>query len=192
MGGREPLHVDVRLIAATNRDLQELCKEGKFREDLYFRINPVSLRLPPLRERLDDVEPLARYYLDFFAEHMRLQKPTFSRAFLAFLRNNPWRGNVRELRNVVERALIMQRGPILVPPMRTLEIPLTEGPRALATHVESAEQEVLLEALKRARWNKSQAAKILGMSEGAVRYKMKKYAIEKPTLHPGQQSGAIS
>jgi DNA-binding NtrC family response regulator len=179
VGGREPIHVDVRLISATHRDLREMVTQGTFREDLYFRVAGVALRVPPLRERPEDILPLAEHFLAFFSEALRVPRPGISPAFREHLMNHRWRGNVRELRNLIERELVMQSGAVLMPP-RAAEARHDEPERSLAEQVAGTEAALLKRTLEAAEWNQSLAARALGVSEQAVRYKMRKYGLRRP------------
>jgi Nif-specific regulatory protein len=179
VGGREVSHVDVRLITATHRDIREMVARGTFREDLYFRISAVALRVPPLRERPEDILPLAEHFLAFFSEALRIPRPQLSPAFRDYLLRHPWQGNVRELRNVFEREMVMQSGAVLMPPdpARTGR---EENQQPLPEQVAEAESERLRRALEALGWNQTRAARSLGISEQAVRYKMRKYGIRRP------------
>ena len=110
VGGTEPVQIDVRIIAATQRDLEEEVRAGKFREDLFYHLNVVPLRIPPLREHREDVPELLNYYLDFFATHEKLPYRRFDVGAQNFLRNHAWHGNIRELKNLVQRLLILGTG----------------------------------------------------------------------------------
>ena len=113
LGGERTIKVDVRMLVATNKDLRALIEEGKFREDLYYRINVVHLHLPPLRERRDDIMPLAEFFLKRFSAHFSRPINGFSPGAKRLLLNYPWPGNVRELENIIERAVLMAEGDII-------------------------------------------------------------------------------
>jgi Nif-specific regulatory protein len=181
LGGTTTLKADVRLLAASHRDLERLVAEGTFREDLYYRLNVFPIYLPPLRERKSDIPLLAEYFLNKYAlEH---QKPVtrLSNQALNLLTQYSWPGNVRELENVLERAvLVCDEDTILgihLPP--SLQGQEQGGGRlGLAHQVESLEKELITEALRQTRGNQSQAAQLLDTSLRILGYKIKQYAIE--------------
>ncbi|MBI5837187.1 MAG: sigma 54-interacting transcriptional regulator [Candidatus Eisenbacteria bacterium] len=180
VGGRRTSQVDVRVIAATNRNLRGCVQAGTFREDLYFRLSAVTLEIPPLRDRREDILPLAEHFLEVFAGQMGLPRPEVSPAFREYLLDHPWPGNVRELRNVIERALVSQAGPLLTVPQ-----PLTDSRPAPETmgmgeRRARAESEALRYTLESCGWNQTRTARKLGVSEGTVRYKMRAYGITRP------------
>ncbi len=180
VGGTKIKKVDVRVIAATNKDLQEKIKEGTFREDLFYRLNIVPIHLPPLRERPNDIPLLAEHFLLKYCREMRKNLKKISPAFLDLLKSYSWPGNVRELENIIERIVIMtdeeeiqpQHFPIPVPPQGeriTFQIPRTsEELKELKRHLrdkatEEAEKLFVLQALARNDWNVTKAAKDVGM-----------------------------
>ncbi|HVP38571.1 MAG TPA: sigma 54-interacting transcriptional regulator [Candidatus Saccharimonadales bacterium] len=181
VGGRDALHVDVRVIAATNRDLQERVREGAFRQDLFFRLSAVTLTLPPLRERREDILPLAEHFLELFAGQMGLPRPGLSAPFREYLLRHSWPGNVRELRNVIERALVSQAGPLLNMPQPLID-PEPAAPAVGIGEIQArSEAEQLRHALESCGWNQSLAARRLGVSEGTIRHRMRKLGIDRPS-----------
>ena len=171
LGGRNEQSVDVRVIAATNIAPGEAVQKGKLREDLYYRLNVFALRLPPLRERKDDLAPLIQAFITEFNARNQKSIAGVDREAMRLLEQYAWPGNVRELRNVIERAIILAPGPFIEP--RYLPPPLTEGPAtehrpqvALApgTTVEEAERRLIMMTLEHTRDNKTRAAEILGIS----------------------------
>jgi DNA-binding NtrC family response regulator len=181
VGGNEVLRANARFVAATHRDLNELVREGKFREDLLFRLRVVEIKLPPLRERTEDIEPLVK----LFIEEMRARIPTrvgrLNEAALATLERYAFPGNVRELRNVVERCLIFCRkeevGPEDLPrEVRVQAEPATDSASSMQT-LEETERSQVERALERANWNKSAAARILGIDRTTLYAKIKRYGI---------------
>jgi NtrC-family two-component system response regulator AlgB len=177
VGETRTRHADVRIVAATNRDLEEAVKTGRFREDLLFRLNVVEVTVPPLRERREEILPLARSFLAFFARSTRKPAPDLSpeaeRALLAY----PWPGNVRELRNAIERAVILGSGQVLAPqafPDRIVQhggdVPMVGGDFS----VEQVEREHILRVLARAP-TQEEAARILGVDASTLWRKRRKY-----------------
>ncbi|RME05584.1 MAG: sigma-54-dependent Fis family transcriptional regulator, partial [Deltaproteobacteria bacterium] len=173
VGGVEPIRTDVRIIAATNRDLAKRVQEGSFRQDLYYRINVFPVHLPPLRERKEDILLLAQHFLERFAREMGKKLPKISEGAQQMLREHPWPGNIRELENAIERAIILAQGDTILPehlpfeppvkrrqvaPPPDAEIPfqLPEG----GVNLEALERSLVLQALERCRYNKSQAARL--------------------------------
>jgi two-component system response regulator PilR (NtrC family) len=189
LGGTEEIEADIRIIAATNRDLSKLVSEGKFREDLFYRINVIPVRLPPLRDRLDDIPLLAEHFLVKYAAQIRRPISGISPEALRKLQAYPWPGNIRELENAIERAVALETGPFIeaasLPDHVLSGISASgngngaEGLPAtgfdLERHVEDIEREYIAEALRRAGGVKSRAAELLGMSFRSFRYYMKKY-----------------
>jgi DNA-binding NtrC family response regulator len=182
VGGGKPIQVDVRIVAATNRDLRKLVEQGQFREDLYFRLNVLEIDVPPLRDRKSDIPALAKHFLTRFSMAQERKEPELSPDFVAVLMQSDWPGNVRELQNYIERVLAMNPGPILRPdPLprdlqdRGLAKP-TRG-RRLADTVGDVERRMVVEALRRAEGNQSQAARLLGLTEQSLRYRIRKYGM---------------
>src|SRR5580704_11708968 len=166
VGGEQSIRVTVRVIAATNRDLSELVQQQKFREDLYYRLCVVPVRMPPLRERRDDIRPLADYFLSEFCARNNFKSRRFSDAAFEALEDYHWPGNIRELRNTVERMAILTRGEVLEAESVPVEIRIARsaGTRGnLREAKESAEREHILRALEESKWNVSSAARVLGM-----------------------------
>lgn len=187
VGGGKPVHVDVRIIAATNRDLRRMVNEGSFREDLFYRLAVIPIEVPPLRERKADIPNLAQHFVEHFAQAQERSVPELSDEFLAALMQSDWPGNVRELQNYIERVMAMTSADVLVPtpPPRDLDErdrartrewrPSREG--GLTDAVEEFERRIVEEALERAQGNQSLAARQLGIPEQAIRYRIKKYGL---------------
>jgi len=180
VGGTRDISVDVRVIAATNRDLEERIREKGFREDLYYRLNVLPISIPPLRERREDIVPLAERFLGEFSrdlgKEVRRIEPGAARAMEEY----PWPGNVRELRNIMERAMILTTGKSLGEEDLALKRPgeTAPAPGTLDTlDLEVMERRLINEALSRSRGNQSGAAKLLGISRDTLRYRMKKHGI---------------
>jgi len=182
IGGKEPVTVDVRVIAATNQDIEELIKSGRFREDLYYRLNVCFLTLPPLRERREDIDDLVFYFLTKYSREYGKQVKGVTHEALEKLLGYPWPGNVRELENYVARAVAGTAGKVLTPEDFPLpEERLSEGeipliPLAKAT--EELEKRLIKEALEVAKGNQTQAARILQISRQTLATKIKEYGIK--------------
>ncbi len=183
VGEQRETSVDVRLLSATHKNLSQLVAEGKFREDLFYRINVIELRVPALRERLEDVQELAAAILRRLARRMKIETPTLAADALDLLCSYAFPGNVRELENVLERAMTLSTGGAV----RAVDIQLRASPSAsltdspaagLGDHLEDIERVAIVKALEQTRYNKTAAAKILGMSFRALRYRIKKLGLE--------------
>ena len=208
VGGKEPIQVDVRVVATTNRGMLEMVESGKFREDLYFRLNVIPLALPALRERMDDLPVLVEHFLDKHSRLNKRERPTVSPETMAILRDYRWRGNVRELENVVERALLLCDGKEIKPHNLLMhsqmgkqsinqdlarattsqptsksaeEIPESKD-SALGIEVgmsmKEAEKKLIFETLRETGGNRTKAAKILGISIRTLRNKLNEYRAE--------------
>ena len=199
LGSLRSIHCDVRIVAATNQDLQQRVKDGKFREDLYFRLAVFPIRIPPLRERKNDILPLAEHFLIRYGRTMGRQGLKLSLASQNDLTHYPWPGNVRELENAIQRALLLSDGDLIEPadielhgsqtaaspaiaePQMQLDgTPLAyvsdqESPASGAQDMDSIEREHILKVLKQVGGNRKEAVNILGLSERALRYKLKAY-----------------
>jgi DNA-binding NtrC family response regulator len=185
VGSNEPIRIDVRLIAATNKDLQTEVREGRFREDLYYRLNVVSVHLPPLRHRREDIPALARHFLQKYALANGKTIEGFAAPAMALLERYPWPGNVRELENAVERAVAVSRSPLLLPEDLPAHL---SAPPAPAAGPESAEAPSLLtldemtrrhvvRALEAAAGNKKRAAEILGVDRRTLYRMLERYGM---------------
>jgi two-component system response regulator HydG len=180
VGGEQTLHVDVRIIAATNRDLEQEVEEGNFREDLYYRLNVVTLEVPPLRQRQGDIELLANNFIARFTEKNRRTVDSVSREFMEHLDAYPWPGNVRELENAIERAVILMRGTHLTEKSLPLTVqkhfqahPDRSGTRPAT--LQEAEKELIFQTLEETGGNKSEAARRLGITRKTLQNKLQKY-----------------
>jgi len=182
VGGEQPIRVSVRVLAATNRDLGEMVAQDKFREDLYYRLCVVPVRVPSLRERREDIRPLAEYFLAEFCARNNFRPKAFDPAAFEALEDYTWPGNIRELRNVVERMAILAQGELLQPESVPVEVrfPKNQGPRGnLRETRESAERDHILRALKDAEWNVSGAARTLGMERTNLHKRIRALGIER-------------
>lgn len=179
VGGSESIKVDVRLVCATNKDLRTLSKAGSFREDLYYRVNVVTVQLPPLRERPEDIPVLVQHFLK--KDNARQAAPE---AVMQALKAHTWPGNVRELENAIRRMVALAPGSEL----RAQDLPAeVQGKSAQAGNaagltgdLERIEKNAILAAMNESGWNQSRAARVLGVGRTALQYKMKKYGIQKP------------
>jgi Nif-specific regulatory protein len=183
VGGELPIAVDARLICATHQPLEDLIAQGRFREDLYYRINVFPVFIPPLKERREDILPLAEFFLQDFSEEYGKQIRRISTPAIELLSMYHWPGNVRELRNCVERAVLVCEEEVirtyhLPPTLQTAESSSTEINLSFGEAVGKFEQELLVDALKKSRGNMLQAARDLRVSYRIVNYKVKKYGLD--------------
>jgi two-component system response regulator AtoC len=190
LGGTRTLRVDVRLIAATNRDLTAMVQSGQFREDLYYRLNVVSIEMPPLRDRKDDIVPLARAFIRRFSAELKKKIDGIETDAQKMLMRYNWPGNIRELENTIERAMLLAEGGIIAThDLRLGEVASTTGSRDQAPVVkippsgiplEDIERHALIEALKMSNWVQKDAAELLSISPRVMNYKIKTLGIEFP------------
>lgn len=180
IGGKKPIPIDVRVIVTTNRDLQKLCAEGRFREDLYYRLNVFSIKLIPLRERKDDIPFLAEHFLNIFAASLSKKVKGFSEEAMEFLKNQQWHGNVREFENFIQRAVFLCKGEIIEKDDFLFE-ENTFNKRANGK-LKEMEKELILKTLNEVKGNKTKAAKLLGVSVRTIRNKLKEYRLEDSFL----------
>jgi DNA-binding NtrC family response regulator len=184
VGGSGDIRVDVRVIAATNRDLDEAVAQGKFREDLYYRLNVMQVQMPPLREHAGDIPLLLSFYVDQFNREFRKQVRGASPAALELLRGYRWPGNIRELRNAVERAMLLADGAWLEPEHFPMAVARrsSDGRFDLpeeGVSLEQVERELVMQALQRTGWNHTKAAALLGLNRDQIRYRVEKFGLEK-------------
>jgi len=182
VGGLADVRVDVRVVAATNRDLDKDVKAGKFREDLFYRLQVMPIVLPPLRERRGDVLLLANFYIDQFNREFRKKIHGLSPAAVSLLEQYQWPGNVRELRNAIERAMLLVDRSYLEPQDFTLTrtvSPVEFVLPAEGVKLEEVERQLLVQALDRASGNQTQAAQLLGINRDQVRYRIEKFGLSK-------------
>jgi DNA-binding NtrC family response regulator len=185
VGGNQTIHSDVRIITATNRILEEQVAAGKFREDFYYRINVLNVHLPPLRERRECIAPLAHFLLDKACRSLRKKIDGFSRPVLEMFKAYSWPGNIRQLANTIERAVILEEGHTIqeqnVSIPKPISIPKAAAPKAHTTqHLQDREKEVILEALEESLWIQKDAAELLGISPRALNYKIRKLGLTHP------------
>ena len=188
LGGSRTVKVDVRLVAATNKNLEEAIRRGEFREDLYYRLNVVSVSVPPLRERKEDIVPLASHFVDRFARELKKDVRGLEPAAVRALKRHTWPGNIRELENTIERAVLMAESRFL----QEDDLNLASSGNSSADNVASLnlrlpptgipldelERQAILEALRISNWVQKDAAKFLGISSRVMNYKVAKYEIK--------------
>jgi PAS domain S-box-containing protein len=186
LGGLKDIKLDLRVVAATNKNLREAVKEGAFRQDLYFRLNVIQIVIPSLRDRTDDIIPLARFFVDHYNRKFKRSIEGVSDAAAKLLMAHDWPGNVRELRNAIERAMILEETALITPPSLPISI---SRPDPMAPPVQSAaaelpveglslednERHLLARALEKTNGNQTQAARLLRVTRDTLRYKMKKF-----------------
>lgn len=184
VGGIRDISVDVRIIAATNRDLEQAVQDRSFRPDLFYRLNVIPLTISPLRDRPEDIEPLAQHFLDHFSITLRRPPRTMSRDAVAVLERYGWPGNVREVRNVMERITILEEEPEIGPEQlpdelrlgaRVADLGLGLQLPAAGVDLEELEKDLLRQALERTRGNRTRAAQLLSLSRDTIRYRIEKY-----------------
>jgi two-component system response regulator AtoC len=185
VGGSVDIKVDVRVVAATNRNLQEEVKQGRFREDLFYRLNVLPILLPPLRDRADDIPRLVEFYLDLYNTEFKKHIRGVSPDAIQQLQRYPWPGNIRELRNAVERAMLLSDSETLGAAdfsgasggaMRLgdkVELP------ASGLDLEELERSLVVQALERTGWNQTKAATLLGLNRDQIRYRVEKFQLER-------------
>ena len=188
LGGTRTLRVDVRVITATNRNLPQMVAQGLFREDLYYRLNVVSIDMPPLRERKDDIEQLAKFFLKRFAGELKKNVMGMSPDAQKLLMRYNWPGNIRELENSIERAVLMSEGPLVTSAdLRLGELSTTHASGDAAPVVkipptgiplEEIERQALVEALRMSNWVQKDAAELLAISPRVMNYKIKTLGID--------------
>src|SRR6267154_1582295 len=198
VGGNDSFRIDVRLVAASNRNIVEEVGEGRFREDLYYRVNVVTVTLPPLRDRRGDIPLLANHALAKFGHLAQNRVKEISREAMEVLLDYPWPGNVRQLESAIERALLLCEGDRIMPkdlpqevlarkmPARGVERPRSERFEMPAEGInfENLERDLILQAMERAEWVIAKAAKMLGMSYRTLQYRLDKFGIKKPDGRP--------
>ncbi len=182
LGSAKTIHVDVRMIAATHRDLSAMIRENTFREDLFYRLNVFPIEIPPLRERRQDIPLLVNYFVSKLSRRMRKEIKSIPKQAMELLMNSPWRGNVRELSNFIERAVILSQGDELEVPIAELKASYSRGTSAPASTFQEAERNVIIDALKAASGQISGvggAATRLGLKRSTLQNKMRRLGISK-------------
>jgi len=202
VGSSQIIKVDVRVIAATNKNLQEEIKKGRFREDLYYRLNVIPIYSPPLRERKEDIPLLINYFIKTYCEENNIKPKKFSEKAIEVMMKYPWKGNVRELKNVVERLLIMSEKDIIdvedlpeyIRGDSSVYFPDIKNVRSLKEFKELAEKKFILAKLKENNWNISKTARIIGTPRSNLYKKLEQYGIKVKAgvgevIAPPEQSG---
>lgn len=207
LGGTKTLKVDVRMVAATNRDLRAALEQGAFREDLYYRLNVVPINIPPLRQHKEDIPALVDHFIQLHASEAGKTIRSITPEALKLLTDFHWPGNVRELENIIERALALSEKDVIEAGDIRLDVAAPRGilpgtapvdPRASfppeGMTLDAFEDEIIREALRRADGNKSQAARLLGLSRNALRYRLSKMGMEDETeaSKPGKENQDLS
>jgi PAS domain S-box-containing protein len=188
LGGLKDIQLDLRVVAATNKNLREAVKEGAFRQDLYFRLNVIQITIPALRERTDDIMPLTRFFVEHYNRKFKRNIEGVSDAAARLLLSHDWPGNVRELRNAIERAMILEESALIAPQSLPIAITHPDGAAAMAVNasahaampidglsLEDNERSLLTRALEKTSGNQTQAARLLRITRDTLRYKMKKF-----------------
>jgi PAS domain S-box-containing protein len=186
LGGLKDINLDLRVIAATNKNLREAVKESAFRQDLYFRLNVIQISIPPLRERPEDVMPMVKFFIDHYNRKFRRSIEGLTEGARKLLMAHDWPGNVRELRNAIERAMILEEGALIGPASLPIAITRPDGPHdgdalpvqdipAEGISLEENERALLARALDKTGGNQTQAARLLRITRDTLRYKMKKF-----------------
>jgi len=184
VGGAADIHVDVRVIAATNRDLEDAVEQGRFRADLYYRLNVMQVQLPPLREHPSDIPLLVSFYIDQFNREFRKSVRGATPEALDLLRGYRWPGNIRELRNAVERAMLLADGEWLEPSHFPISVSRRSTGAAYdlpeeGVSLEQVERGLVIQALTRTGWNHTKAAALLGLNRDQIRYRIEKFGLGK-------------
>ena len=187
VGSSESINIDVRIIAATNRDLEKKIKEGAFRQDLYYRLNIVAINIPPLRERREDILPLIEFFIDKYSKENGKENILISKEAADLLLKYNYPGNVRELENIIERAVVLSRKnlisvndlPLSIKGLKEEKIENENAPGTLPEQVEALEKRLIFDALKKTSGNQTKAGQLLGITERNLRYKLKKYGINE-------------
>jgi len=186
VGGATDIRVQVRVVAATNRNLEDEVKRGRFREDLYYRLNVIPIVMPSVRERQEDIPALISFYVDSYNQEFRKRIQRVTPSAMERLKTYAWPGNVRELRNAVERAMLLAEGEELTldhfPILERRSADLSESVELPAGGIdlEQLERSLVIQALQRSGWNQTRAATLLGLNRDQIRYRIEKFKLEKP------------
>jgi transcriptional regulator with PAS, ATPase and Fis domain len=187
LGGNKTVSVDVRVIAATNMNLNELIRKKAFREDLYYRLSVFPITIPPLRDRINDIQPLTEFFINKYCKEMKKQLKSLSREALSLLEKYHWPGNVRELENTIERAIILAEGKKISPEHLAIRLPSTgeirlregAGLKEIGSHAQmQAEKAAIIRVLKQVRGNKRKCSDVLKIDYTTLFDKLKRYSID--------------
>jgi len=185
VGGVRDIEVDVHVVAATNRDLSQAVENGAFREDLFYRLNVVPIDIPPLRERPDDIAPLATHFVEALCREMRRPESALTSEAMEMLERFAWPGNARQLRNVLERVLLFEDARVIAVEHLPVEVHGGEGPGtsrfvlpSAGIRLEDVERDLIEQALERTEGNKSAAARLLGLTRDTLRYRLERYGLD--------------
>ena len=188
LGGLENIKVDLRIIAATNTDLESAVQQGVFREDLYYRLNVIVIKVPPLRERTDDIPLLSEYFIRKYGDDSQRNGFTIEQSAMRILMDYYWPGNVRELENVIERAVVLSTGPSitadlfpknLTMPYPDAQVRFTQNGTSLKERVGNFEKAIILAALEKTDWNQKKAAQLLSVNATTLSEKLKRFKIRE-------------
>jgi DNA-binding NtrC family response regulator len=180
VGSNQPIKVDFRCVAATNKDLEKMIDEGKFRPDLFYRLNVFRIELPPLRERRDDIPILVNHFVHKFSQQMNKRITRVSPGAMNLLQQQPWTGNVRELENAIERAMVVAQEPEIRESDFVFKV--VSVPNGTPKSLEEIERAHILRTLESVRWNQTRAAEILEIDRVTLHHKLKKYGWSRPTV----------
>src|SRR5206468_9772442 len=185
LGGLKDIQLDLRVVAATNKNLREAVKEGAFRQELYFRLNVIQILIPPLRDRKEDIVPMTKFFIEHYNRKFRRQIEGVTEGAARLLLAHDWPGNVRELRNAIERSMILEEGSVITTASLPIAISRPDGsalPTAASVEIptdglslEDNERSLLAKALEKTNGNQTQAARLLRITRDTLRYKMKKF-----------------
>ena len=189
LGGLIDIHLDLRVVAATNRNLRKAVKEGAFRQDLYFRLNVIQITIPPLRERTEDIGPLASFFIEHYNRKFKRNIEGLSDLAARLLLSYDWPGNVRELRNAIECGMILEESALIKASTLPIAISRRDGhirrgiPASTETYhgwtvLEASERNLMARALQQCHGNQTEAARLLGVTRDTLRYKKKKFDLE--------------
>jgi transcriptional regulator with PAS, ATPase and Fis domain len=196
IGGLADIRVDVRVVAATHRNLEDEVKAGKFREDLFYRLQVMPVMLPPLRERRGDIPLLVAHYIELYNGEFRKRVRGITPEALTLLEQYRWPGNIRELRNAIERAMLLtDRDQLVAEDFATLArtaVAATFRLPAEGVSLDEVERQLVAQALDRAKGNQTHAGHLLGINRDQVRYRIEKFGLHKPERHHLQETGATS
>ena len=177
LGSTDPIKVQVRIVTATNQQIETLVAQGILRDDLFYRLNVVRISIPPLRQRRDDIVPLAHHFLDIYRKRAQKEITGFAPEAIQAMLNHPWPGNVRELENAVERGVILARSSSITPQDLSLGLPLREGGSGGTTTLKELERHHILSVLERHGGNQARAARELGIGRNTLWRRLKKYGL---------------